>query len=289
VNICYLDIDSRKVSEDIRLLFPEWEKEKERVCVFSPHDDDGIIGAGYAITAAIENGAEVFIVIFCRGNAGYSVPEQKQQIESIRERETIQAYSKIGVKQENILRLNYSDFSALQSMGWYLNNGMEGSFKRTVTLLRKLQITRLLVPNHYREHIDHTAASYIGSFDAPQAGDPILVDWAAPQKIKSILEYSVWADLSPEDMLVNDRKSGLRANRLILIPEADEKRICECISQYKSQGRIINDMIASREERSVESGKYMEVYLSFDPRPKLDFEPYKKFVNEIGGPISYEE
>jgi Uncharacterized proteins, LmbE homologs len=283
MGICYIDINKKTTAQDINMFFYDWEKGRERVCVFSPHDDDAIIGAGYAISAAIENGAEVYIVIFCRGNAGYSIPEQKGYIEKIREEETVNAYKKIGIKEENIIRFNYSDFSVLQNVGWILNNGSEGSFKNSIVTLRKLNITRLLVPNHYREHIDHTAVSTIGSYDSPQVGDPILVDWAAPQMIRSVIEYPVWADLSPEDMLTSGRESGLRANRIIIVPGEVEKKICEGIAQYKSQGEIIKNMIDSRKERYLSADRYMEVYLEYDPRPKMDFTAYKKFVNDIGG------
>lgn len=283
MKIRYVDIDKRIAAPDINLLFPDWEAAKERVCIFSPHDDDAIIGAGYAICAAIANGAAVYVAIFCRGNAGYSVPEQKGAIEKIREAESIKAYQKIGVREENIIRFNYADFSVLQNIGWMLDNGDEGSFKHTMTTLRKHRITRLLVPNHYREHIDHTAVSCIGSYDSPQAGDPILVDWGAPQLIRSVIEYPVWADLSPQDMLLSGRKAGLRGNRLVVVPEDTERMICAGIAEYASQGEIIKGMIHSRKERCLSSGEYMEVYLAYDPRPKLDYRPYQEFIDEIGG------
>ncbi|HHW49601.1 MAG TPA: PIG-L family deacetylase [Clostridiaceae bacterium] len=280
-SINYIDIDARKVSADINTIFPGWDGNNEKVCVFSPHDDDAIIGAGYAIEAAIEAGAEVYIFIFCCGDAGYSYLEQKDEIVEIRKAETVKAYQKIGVKKENIIRFEYSDFSALQNIGWKLVNGSEGSFKKVITKLRELKITRVLVPNHNREHIDHLAVNIIGSYDSPQAGDPILVDWAEPNTVKSVLEYSVWADFSPEDALVCNRSSKLRANRIIKVNKAFEEKIREGIKEYKSQGEIIKGLIASRDERLSSDGQYIELYISFDPRPKLDYKPYLEFLEKI--------
>jgi len=279
--INYIDIESRKVSADINTIFPEWDEGNEAVCVFSPHDDDAIIGAGYAIEAAIEKGAEVYVFIFCNGDAGYSTMEQKDKIVEIRKAETVNAYQKIGVKKENIIRFEYSDFSALHYIGRRLVDESDGSFRKVITKLREFKITRVLVPNHHMEHIDHLAVSMIGTYDAPQAGDPILVDWAEPYAVKSVLEYSVWADFSPEDALVCNRSSKLRANRIIKVDKAFEEKIRDGIREYKSQGEIIKGLIASRSERLYDDGQFIELYISLDPRPKLDYKPYLEFLKEI--------
>jgi LmbE family N-acetylglucosaminyl deacetylase len=279
--ISYINIAEKTVSEDINTIFPGWEGCGERICVFSPHDDDAIIGAGYAIQAAIQNGAEAFVLIFCSGNAGYSTANQKDIIAEIRKEETAKAYGKIGVKISNIIRFDYSDFSVLQNIGWKLNNGQDGSFRKVLALLRELKITRVLVPNHYREHIDHTAVNMIGSFDSPQAGDPILVDWAKPLPVKSMVEYSVWADFSPEDSMVGGRSNSLRANRIVKVGQTIEEKICNGIREYKSQGEIIRGLIASRTERACSNGNFIELYLVFDPRPKLNYDPYKLLIKEI--------
>ena len=69
-----IDTNTRAVSPGLSALFPGWDGKNERLVVYSPHDDDAILGAGYAMRAAIEDGAEVYIVIVCSGNAGYSTP-----------------------------------------------------------------------------------------------------------------------------------------------------------------------------------------------------------------------
>lgn len=280
-NINYIDISDNIKTGDISTIFPDWSGSSEKVCIMSPHDDDALIGAGYAICSALQNGAEVFVFIFCSGNAGYSKPEQKDEIVRIRETETQNAYNRLGIKKENIIRFGYSDFSVLQNIGWRLNNGKDGSFKEVLTKLREFKITRVLAPNHYREHIDHLAVNLIGSFDSPQSGDPILVDWCEPNIVKSVLEYSVWADLSPEDALVNGRDKDLRANRIILVPQEVEKVVCQGIAEYKSQGEIIKGLIDSRVERRTKNGSYLEVYISFDPRPKIDFSPYIRYMEKL--------
>ena len=49
----YFDTNTKEVSNDIDLIFPGFGKtEKEVLAVMSPHDDDAVIGAGYAMLAA---------------------------------------------------------------------------------------------------------------------------------------------------------------------------------------------------------------------------------------------
>lgn len=273
----YIDIQKRSVSENIQDIFPGFSGAGECLAVFSPHDDDGIIGAGYAIRAALKNHASVYIYIFCRGNAGYSDPEKKDEIEATRELETTEAYVRIGVPAENIVRFNFSDFNAGSHIGWKDH----GTFEPVIRMLRVHKVTRVLIPNGYREHEDHTAVNFVGAYDVPQAGDPIVVDWGTPQLVKSIMEYAVWADLSPEDALVHGRDCKLRANRLILVPTEEEQVIAEGIRAYVSQGEIIADMIQRRRERRLRDGQYLETYLAFDPRPKMQFAPYVAFAESI--------
>jgi LmbE family N-acetylglucosaminyl deacetylase len=277
-NYKFYDIDKQAVSPCIDSFFEDWMGCTENLCVFSPHDDDALIGCGYAMTAAMQNGAAVFVVIFCRGNAGYSTIDEKDSIEKIREAETLKAYEEIGVPPQNIFRFNYSDFSVIQHFGWQLNGGSTGAFEKTVKLLRELKITRLLIPNHHREHIDHTAVSLMGVWDASQAGDPILADWGYPQQIKTVMEYSVWADLSPVDALNSNRNNVLRANRIISSSKDIEDDICRGIVQYRSQGKIIQNLIMSRQKRKTKDHRFIEVYLRFEPRPELDYLPYLQYV-----------
>ena len=75
----YLNVRAERFG-GIEVLFPDWKKGDERLCVYSPHDDDAIFGAGYAMRAAMDDGAEVFVIIVCSGGCGYSTPEEKDTI-----------------------------------------------------------------------------------------------------------------------------------------------------------------------------------------------------------------
>lgn len=271
----FYDLRARVRSTDISLLFSGWEQGAERVAVLSPHDDDGVLGAGYALLAAQAFGAEVYVFILCDGRAGYTSLEEKDGIVARRKAEAYSAYGELGVPRERILRFDYPDFSLHPFLGWHLPGGEVGAFARHLRSLRSLGITRLLLPNGYREHIDHEATYRLGAYDAPQAGDPILPDWGRGQKIRSTIVYAVWGDFSPEDALVAGQDTVIRANRAVSATDNIEQLVVRSIRCFKSQGRIIEDLVAGRQQRRNRlRDRSIELYLSFDPRPALSYAPY---------------
>ena len=275
-----LDVRTQRFG-GIDVLFPGWRRGDERLCVYSPHDDDAIIGAGYAMRAAMDDGAEVYIVIVCSGDCGYSTPEEKDTIVARRHREAVDVYRAFGVPEENILFLNYPDFSAFSYVRRNVSPTREGNFRRTITLLRQRRVTRVLAPNHYHEHIDHLAASLMAQYDAPQAGDPHSVDWATPYPVRSTAQYSVWAELDPEDALVAGRDVALRADTVLIADPSVEQEVARGLSRYVSQQEIIADLVVQRRARQLPDGRFIEIYRRFDPRPKLDFEPYKRLIDQL--------
>ncbi len=276
----FYDLNERSTSCSIDLLFPQWREGDERVVIFSPHDDDGVLGAGHLIQAVRANKGEVFVVVFCEGNAGYTTIGEHSTIVDVRRDETLAAYEILGVDERHILRMEYSDFSVLGHLGWKLPAGDLGTFPRMITLLRNLQATRLVLPNAYREHIDHEAVGRIGAYDGPQSGDPILADWGTKTRIRSFLEYAVWGDFSPEDALVQRRDKGIRANRALKGPIEAEESVLAAINAFKSQATTIAPLISSRRHRRLGDG-VLELYINFDPRPMLDFSPYLKLVETL--------
>ncbi len=276
----YYNTDTKVKNNDINSIFPDFS-ENEVLAVMSPHDDDAILGAGYAMLSAKEAGAEVFVVIFCRGDAGYSTVEEKATIEDVRAKETIDCYVKMGFKEENIIRMNFPDFSAIGHIGWEKSDGKPGQMPKLLKFLRDNKVTRVMIPNHYHEHIDHLATYLMSSFDTPQAGDAALVDNGTPHKVKSTLQYSVWADLDPENALVSGRASDIRANRILEVTPDVEKVIDDAICEYVSQEEIIKGLVDARKERCLSNGNFIEVYIEFDCRPKISFTPYKNWIENL--------
>ncbi len=263
------------------VLFPDWQAGEERVVVFSPHDDDGILGAGYAILAALADGAEVYVAIFCDGWAGYSTPEEAATIVERRREETVAAYGDLGIPEDHIVRFDYPDLSLWSWLGWHLPGSAEGTNARVLPRMRELRPTRLLVPNGYREHVDHEATFRVGLYDGPQVGGAILAEYGRAERIRSYLQYSVGSDFAPEDALVAGACAGIRANRAIVAPAEVEDRIVRAIGRFESQRQVIARIMEARRKNRVREGRAVELYLALDLRPPLDYGPYHHLIAQI--------
>ena len=276
----YYDLRRRASSDDISVMFPGWRPGDERVVVLSPHDDDGALGAGYLMLAAQANGGDVHVMIICDGWAGYSTPAEAATIVERRAKETLKAYSGLGLTQDMVVRMGYRDFSILPYLAWHLESGKLGTVANVVPTMRRLGVTRLLIPNGYREHIDHDAVHRIGAFDGPQVGDAILAEHGSAPPVRSFVQYPVWADLSPEEALLMGQDVRIRANRAVVAGDGVEKAVMESVRCWESQGKVIEGLVDARAGRKRANG-WLEVYLAFDPRPILDYKPYHQLLDEI--------
>ncbi|HRX08220.1 MAG TPA: PIG-L family deacetylase [Candidatus Limiplasma sp.] len=278
----FFSIRYQTFSEDIRIIFPHWDQDTESVVVLSPHDDDALLGVGYMITHLVENHVPVKIVIFCKGDTGYSSPELRDSIVEIRKAETLNAYSRLGLSSDDIIFLDIPDFSLRKRVGWDGLGTDDAIFGKMIRLLRKHRVTRLMVANGHREHSDHTAVHDIGMFDGVQAGDPILSDYGELARLRSTHIYSVWADFSPDDALECERPLSLRANMGMAVDEAVEKKIIDALQCYVSQMDIIDGLVRMREEKRSDKG-FIELYQWVDPRPRLSYAPYVAWLNALEG------
>jgi hypothetical protein len=265
---------TRSARGGIELLWPEFAGAAESVAVISPHDDDALLGAGYLMLALREIGAAVRVLIVCDGRGGYSRVEDKAGMVERRKQEAAAAYHDLGLGPDDLAWLDIPDFSVIHYLGWVLPNGQAGAFARILPLLRKWRVSRILVPNAYREHIDHTAAHFAGTFYGPQVGDAVLADWGGAPPVKSTLEYSVWADFAPAP------GRTLRADRAIVAPLAVEEKVMAALGRFQSQAEVIAGLVGARASRR-RDGRVIELYRTIDPRPRLDYAPYWETVGKI--------
>lgn len=269
----YVDFSRLRRSSTIGLFFPGWKK-GESVGFLSPHDDDALLGAGYLILATLEAGGVPHVIVFCRGDAGYSTPAEKRSIVGRRKGEAVRAYRLLGVQPENIHFFGFPDFSLMSRLDRRPPGG-KGVFGKIIRALRDERISRLAFSSGHFEHWDHTAVFYAGIYTSPQAQDPILADWGRPFAIRTYLAYSVWGDFEPPP-----RAGDLRAGFGILAAPPEEKKILAAIRQFSSQARIIRTILAQRQRRK-SAGGYLELYQSFKVRQPIDYAPYFELLKRM--------
>lgn len=270
----FLDFVQLKMRGRINVLFPGWKK-GERVAFLSPHDDDAILGAGQLILATLSSGGVPYVLVFCRGDAGYSTPAEKKGIVQKRKREAVRAYGRLGVKEQNIRFFGIPDFSLMAHLDRQPPWG-KGVFDKVVSHLRRERISRAVFSSGYLEHWDHTAVYYTGIYASSQAQDPILVDLGQPHPIRTYLAYAVWGDFEPA--LPGQRT---RADLGILASDEDEKRVMESIKEFSSQARIIKNIVAHRRRRKTPAGN-LELYKNIKLRQPADYSAYFDWLNKMG-------
>jgi LmbE family N-acetylglucosaminyl deacetylase len=248
------------------IIFPGW-KPGEAVAFYSPHDDDAVLGAGYLIRAVIVEGGEAHVLIFCRGDAGYSTPAEKSGIVAVRREETLRAYAALGVRASAVAAFDVPDFGLMDRIG--RGSGTGSLFDRLVVYLRLHGIRRVVFSSGNFEHWDHTAAFYAGIYTSPQAGDPILADLGPPSPIETLLQYAVWSDFSPAP----DRAAPA-ADKAVLGTADDEAAVRGALSAFASQGLIMSRTVAAlRDKRRTDEG-FLELYQEFALRRPIDYRPY---------------
>jgi len=269
----FVDFQTPSRSEDIRLLFPGW-KPGERVAFFSPHDDDVALGAGYLVLAVQAAGGEAHIVVFCRGDAGYSTAEEKGTIVAARRAEALAAYSLLGVPAENVHFFDLPDLSLMT----YVNRQVpaaEGVLDKMLRLLRSQRVSRVVLPNPNLENWDHTAVFNLGVYGAPQAGDPILADLGGPSPIQTFLSYAVWSDFEPAGWA-----SAVRADAGILATRDEEGRVRKALAAFASQARVMAATVAHERDKRLFEDRFLELYRRAELRRPVEYGPYFELLKK---------
>jgi LmbE family N-acetylglucosaminyl deacetylase len=274
----FIDFAASRESRRIDLLFPGWRR-GETVAFLSPHDDDVVLGAGYLVQAVRAAGGVPLVVVFCRGDAGYSRVEAKRAIVRVRRAEAKAAYATLGVARADLEFLGVPDLSLMT----YVDRraiGRASLTDRLIRLLRKRRVTRAVFSSPNLENWDHTAVFDIGAYVAPQAGDPILADLGTPSPVLTYLTYAVWGDFAAGTAARNPRMktdllpAGLRADTGILAGDTEEAVVRRALSAFASQAAIMENTVARRRDARQGAGGWLELYRRVPLREPIDYAPY---------------
>jgi LmbE family N-acetylglucosaminyl deacetylase len=268
----FVDFGTGERRGSISLLFPGWTK-GESVAFLSPHDDDAVLGAGYLLRAVRRAGGVPVVVVFCKGDAGYSKASEKRTIVARRRREAYAAYEALGVPPEDVVRFDRPDLSLVGHVNRISPAGRKGVVDGLIGVLRARKVRRVVFTSPHYENWDHTAVHMLGTYVAPQAGDPILADLGPPSPVETLLVYSVWGDFAPRP------GGGLRADLGILAGDRDEKAVSEALALFASQAGIMANTVAARRDARRGPEGWLELYARASVREPVD---YFAYFRELG-------
>jgi len=271
----FVDFRTGDKSASIRMLFPGW-KRGESVAFLSPHDDDVVLGAGILVRAVLAAGGQPHILIFCKGDAGYSTPAARRTIVRTRRREALAAYATLGVDPADIHFFGLPDLSLMA----YVNRKVParaGVLDRFLRLLRRHRAGRVVFSSPHFENWDHTAVYYVGMYASPQAGDPILADLGDPSPVSSFLVYSVWGDFAPPA----EGNDALRADVGILAGRKDSEIVRKALQAFGSQSKVLENTAAMPGDRPTGPGGRLELYQRARVREPIDYGPYFERLRKV--------
>lgn len=264
-----IDFAGKRRGRGLDLIFPGW-KPGETVAFLSPHDDDAVLGAGCLLQAVSAAGGVALVLVFCRGDAGYTTIGAKETIVAVRREETRRAYASLGVRESDILAFDVPDFALLETLVRRPGPMGESLFDRLIAVLRARRVSRIVFSSGHLEHADHTAVFGHALYTAPQAGDPILADLGPPSPIRSFLAYAVWSDFEPA---VDPALPA--ADKGVLADEAAECRVRGALAEFGSQGEILRRTAAARRDERKAEGGYLELFRTYDIRRPIEAAPYR--------------
>lgn len=187
-----------------------------RDLIFSPHDDDALIGCSSLLDGSV-------VVIVTDGSLGYTSLGQKDDIATIRREEAELAYK---IYETQLIRLELPDMSLNPYECFKLPDGRVGLYNLFIKVIRNFRPRRIFVPNILDEHPDHQVVHRAALVAVKQASSSILPDLGMSHKVEEVLQYEVWNQVE---------------NR-ILANQVDLKKKRKALGFFRSQGSILEEI-----------------------------------------------
>lgn len=277
-----------------------------RVLVFSPHNDDEVLGAGEFIKAALKNGCQVKVILMTNGDGFKQAiqfdyfnlnPKPKDYIKFgyTRQKESINALKILGLPKQDIIFLGYPDggMSALWSTYWD---------RSSLYISRSTQDNRSPYTNSFTkgikycgENVEQDVIKIIEDYKPtvivyPHPNDRHPDHWATNAFVKYALTYLDYKPMKEWLYLVHrgDWPTPMKKEtRMYLVPPAkligtgtkwyafnlsstDILEKSEAIHTYKTQIKTLGPLLAGFERKN----ELLGIYSNF----KL---PQSKNNNEI--------
>jgi len=230
-------------SRDPAQIWSDWQETDEKWLFFAPHDDDIVIGAGLTFLAGVHLGVDMYAAVITNGRMGYCLPEMRDTIIQIRREEAQESFRLLGLPESNLYQFNYTDCDLPHNSGRWLTNdpkdtraiaGGVGLQNTMVWLLRKIQPTRVFIPNRLDLHPDHSIVNTELVMSIFHAQGQIWPELGAPiPSLPKLYEYATYNDFIAPPTI-----------RVRVSDDLVEKRL-KGIALYKSQlqiGMVVNEV-----------------------------------------------
>ncbi|NLI92815.1 MAG: PIG-L family deacetylase [Peptococcaceae bacterium] len=280
-----------------------------RVLVFSPHNDDEVLGPGELIKKSLQNKAQVKVVLITNGD-GYKTavefdyldlnpkPEDYVKFGYLRQKESAEAMKKMGLSQENIIFLGYPDggISYLWNSFWDPNHPYTSNFTQTnkspyknsyrknapyageslaediIKIIKEYQPTHIVFPHPSDNHPDHWGTNSFVKYAMTKINYKPDFEWLY------LVHSAYWPTPTSKNsslFLVPPRKLINLGTKWFAmdINREDIKEKTGAIELYKSQMRTLGLAMASFERKNELFGVYPNIPLVKYKIPELNVQP----------------
>jgi LmbE family N-acetylglucosaminyl deacetylase len=235
------------------------------VVIVAPHPDDETLGCGGAIALFRELGCDVQILVISDGTLSHPNSRKftAKLLRELRENETLEAVSLLGVKNEAVTFLRLPDGA--------VSENIQDAVAKCQNYLAKIAPKIILLPWRYDPHADHR-----GSWQLIQIALQELK--LSPRQ----LEYPIW-DWDPLQTKALPKSLKITTWQLDISSSKDLKQ--QAIAQYRSQTtNLIDDDLAGFRLTSEMLASYFDKLYTEDPDPwKFETSEYeaKKYAATI--------
>lgn len=141
--------------------------------VFSPHQDDEILGCGGTIWQKQQAGGTVKIVFMTDGSGSHSHLMPESQLKTMRQQEALAAARVLGLSANEVIFLNFKDGELTQQQ--------QDAIAKVEEILDREQPEAVYVPYFREFHPDHLATNHI-----------VIAALAKYDRNVTVYEYPIW-------------------------------------------------------------------------------------------------
>lgn len=224
----------------------QWKK----ILVFCAHPDDEIIGCGGTLAKLSQRGAAISVVMFTRGETGYTGPYRKEDFLKVKEEEEDRYDHILGIGKRTILG------SPCQGV-----SNDRATYQQCVRILREERPDVVFTHNSTDRHRDHRAVSQVTNEACWKASEPVLADCGEPWYVPNVFFFEIFELFSQPSMII-DITGTLSNKKEAMETQSSQLLVLEGIQQYIEGLALARGYLGKC--------KYAEAFLRSNILPELD-------------------